>query len=107
MTLEASPSPLEGTCEISMFTSGCCSEKASTTSASTSESEAQMPHTRTVSGSRSAPVGRFVQLTIEPPATVTVAPADRKSTRLNSSHVAISYAVFCLKKNNNKNLWYH
>src|SRR5699024_11492439 len=25
--------------------------------------------------------------------------ADRKSTRLNSSHVSISYAVFCLKKN--------
>src|SRR5690625_6463617 len=25
-------------------------------------------------------------------------PIDRKSTRLNSSHVAISYAVFCLKK---------
>src|SRR5690625_5630401 len=29
-------------------------------------------------------------------------PADRKSTRLNSSHVAISYAVFCLKKKTNK-----
>src|SRR5699024_12570823 len=28
---------------------------------------------------------------------------DRKSTRLNSSHVSISYAVFCLKKKNNKN----
>src|SRR2546430_5285910 len=30
---------------------------------------------------------------------------DRKSTRLNSSHSQISYAVFCLKKkkNNNKN----
>src|SRR5690625_6185576 len=27
---------------------------------------------------------------------------DRKSTRLNSSHVAISYAVFCLKKKNHK-----
>src|SRR5437870_5943817 len=27
-------------------------------------------------------------------------PIDRKSTRLNSSHVAISYAVFCLKKKN-------
>src|SRR5439155_16736678 len=27
---------------------------------------------------------------------------DRKSTRLNSSHVAISYAVFCLKKKNNR-----
>src|SRR5690625_5603506 len=26
---------------------------------------------------------------------------DRKSTRLNSSHVAISYAVFCLKKQKN------
>src|SRR5699024_11733838 len=25
-------------------------------------------------------------------------PPDRKSTRLNSSHVSISYAVFCLKK---------
>src|SRR5207244_11321757 len=28
------------------------------------------------------------------------APADRKSTRLNSSHQIISYAVFCLKKKN-------
>src|SRR5690625_3250521 len=27
-----------------------------------------------------------------------ILPVDRKSTRLNSSHVAISYAVFCLKK---------
>src|SRR5688572_14791654 len=32
-------------------------------------------------------------------------PSDRKSTRLNSSHSQISYAVFCLKKKkkNNKN----
>src|SRR3712207_7999868 len=28
------------------------------------------------------------------------APPDRKSTRLNSSHANISYAVFCLKKKN-------
>src|SRR3970282_1253743 len=27
---------------------------------------------------------------------------DRKSTRLNSSHITISYAVFCLKKNKTK-----
>src|SRR5437773_8532917 len=27
---------------------------------------------------------------------------DRKSTRLNSSHITISYAVFCLKKKKNK-----
>src|SRR5690625_6177145 len=30
--------------------------------------------------------------------TLQTAKTDRKSTRLNSSHVAISYAVFCLKK---------
>src|SRR5699024_12521656 len=29
---------------------------------------------------------------------------DRKSTRLNSSHVSISYAVFCLKKKNKKKI---
>src|SRR5260221_8776001 len=32
-----------------------------------------------------------------------VAFPDRKSTRLNSSHTVISYAVFCLKKKNKKN----
>src|SRR5436190_8999813 len=31
-----------------------------------------------------------------------VASRDRKSTRLNSSHTVISYAVFCLKKKKNK-----
>src|SRR6266704_6012236 len=31
---------------------------------------------------------------------------DRKSTRLNSSHVSISYAVFCLKKKNTDRLIY-
>src|SRR5690625_6074153 len=43
--------------------------------------------------------------------TDTLAPSDeedRKSTRLNSSHVAISYAVFCLKKKKkNKPRQYH
>src|SRR5699024_12803516 len=33
-------------------------------------------------------------------------PGDRKSTRLNSSHVLISYAVFCLKKKNEPILVY-
>src|SRR5689334_24175822 len=32
----------------------------------------------------------------------TVSPLDRKSTRLNSSHSSISYAVFCLKKKKKK-----
>src|SRR5256886_11124232 len=38
-----------------------------------------------------------VPATVPSPATVTIT-ADRKSTRLNSSHSQISYAVFCLEK---------
>src|SRR5262245_65364670 len=34
-------------------------------------------------------------------AEITCDAADRKSTRLNSSHLGISYAVFCLKKKSN------
>src|SRR5690625_5670671 len=49
---------------------------------------------------------RFVTLHRPPPDMASLFPnflpfsKDRKSTRLNSSHVAISYAVFCLKKKN-------
>src|SRR5207249_12309467 len=35
---------------------------------------------------------------LHPPLPVETEGVDRKSTRLNSSHVSISYAVFCLKK---------
>src|SRR2546426_9386698 len=35
-----------------------------------------------------------------------MASRDRKSTRLNSSHLVISYAVFCLKKKKKKNKKY-
>src|SRR2546426_5372961 len=38
------------------------------------------------------------QVEIEPAGVL----GDRKSTRLNSSHLVISYAVFCLKKKKNK-----
>src|SRR6266487_4211370 len=34
----------------------------------------------------------------------TTRPGDRKSTRLNSSHPSISYAVFCLKKKKKKTI---
>src|SRR5438034_2122361 len=37
-------------------------------------------------------------------AALKVAVEDRKSTRLNSSHTVISYAVFCLKKKKKKNI---
>src|SRR2546426_1459655 len=39
----------------------------------------------------------------EPPGTG-AGPEDRKSTRLNSSHLVISYAVFCLKKKKKQKL---
>src|SRR5439155_16392368 len=44
---------------------------------------------------QAVPLGRPL---VEQPLPPEVPPGDRKSTRLNSSHVAISYAVFCLKK---------
>src|SRR2546430_5364006 len=46
------------------------------------------------------PVGAKMSLSTEPVTKLTH-PLDRKSTRLNSSHSQISYAVFCLKKKNN------
>src|SRR5438067_10152186 len=41
---------------------------------------------------------------IEVPLDLICRGADRKSTRLNSSHVSISYAVFCLKKKTDKKI---
>src|SRR5438067_9860025 len=42
--------------------------------------------------------GRPTANTVSPRSCVGPVAKDRKSTRLNSSHVSISYAVFCLKK---------
>src|SRR5438094_9704585 len=51
-------------------------------------------HEGTIAG-----VGKLADaLPAEPPSTA----SDRKSTRLNSSHRTISYAVFCLKKKKKK-----
>src|SRR3712207_8664492 len=41
---------------------------------------------------------------IHPPCTSYLSARDRKSTRLNSSHANISYAVFCLKKTHHPTL---
>src|SRR5438874_9064122 len=46
-------------------------------------------------------VAPYYPLELNPGQSVTL--KDRKSTRLNSSHVEISYAVFCLKKKKKKN----
>src|SRR5690348_18434087 len=46
-----------------------------------------------------APTGRRCRVTADS-STPSTGKRDRKSTRLNSSHPSISYAVFCLKKKN-------
>src|SRR2546428_9812243 len=51
---------------------------------------------------RDGPVWDVVALDADGRATTShTGPSDRKSTRLNSSHDQISYAVFCLKKKTN------
>src|SRR5688572_31815051 len=55
------------------------------------------PRTSTIT-LQSNPAGLQVTLDGQPVTT----PTDRKSTRLNSSHSQISYAVFCLKKKKKK-----
>src|SRR5438034_8812618 len=53
---------------------------------------------------------RAVQIEADAPGAVyalTNQATDRKSTRLNSSHTVISYAVFCLKKKTTKNATDH
>src|SRR3712207_8066881 len=52
--------------------------------------------------------GSYARTLVHPrrgrPSTLTCS-LDRKSTRLNSSHANISYAVFCLKKKKTKNIY--
>src|SRR2546427_9557685 len=45
-----------------------------------------------------------VSITTATRSNVLLIPVDRKSTRLNSSHSQISYAVFCLKKKKKNNM---
>src|SRR5258705_3161210 len=63
---------------------------------SAAQAQTRMP------ASRGFPVAFGSQALIPPIAATGLTPpswrADRKSTRLNSSHLGISYAVFCLKK---------
>src|SRR5436853_1244912 len=48
--------------------------------------------------------GRPRKMRIEDEVNLLCLRGDRKSTRLNSSHLGISYAVFCLKKKNHENV---
>src|SRR3712207_6854829 len=54
---------------------------------------------RATKGGRSFPMIKFRTMSDDVDlAALGIDPSDRKSTRLNSSHANISYAVFCLKK---------
>src|SRR5436309_9984121 len=66
---------------------------------------ARSPQTAAPAGVRKRHGHRWMYKSLPPCRTVPhLASKDRKSTRLNSSHVKISYAVFCLKKKKkNKN----
>src|SRR5256885_11590668 len=56
------------------------------------------PHRTGPTGGPPDPGFRLPQFTDGPELSPLSHPPDRKSTRLNSSHLVISYAVFCLKK---------
>src|SRR3989442_4532641 len=73
-------SPLPSPTEPPVTTSAPSSRPCSTKPCTLSRCSDEMSEPTCVSGSR-----------------------DRKSTRLNSSHVRISYAVFCLKQKSNQN----
>src|SRR2546426_454365 len=53
-----------------------------------------------------APTSRAPRIVKKPTLAPTSKKTDRKSTRLNSSHLVISYAVFCLKKKKKKKKTY-
>src|SRR5438552_11913963 len=57
---------------------------------------------RSVAGSRMAPAASAAPAPSSASGQPAHLPTDRKSTRLNSSHQIISYAVFCLKKKKKK-----
>src|SRR3712207_7154362 len=49
-------------------------------------------------------ISKILEALDESKETIEIYKEDRKSTRLNSSHANISYAVFCLKKKKKQNL---
>src|SRR5256885_7418307 len=61
------------------------------------ETEATVVRIRVLPGAKVEPNTVLMDL-VDPTVQQELLDADRKSTRLNSSHLVISYAVFCLKK---------
>src|SRR5256885_13305441 len=63
-----------------------------------SRSSRSPPHRRTKRHPPPIRATSSATTTVSPVTAMHSSPRDRKSTRLNSSHLVISYAVFCLKK---------
>src|SRR5438874_2956048 len=81
-----------------LFRSAFCAMRVS--SSGTNHVGTNMPLASRRSESRSSE--SFVSASVSPGRPMMKVQKDRKSTRLNSSHVEISYAVFCLKKKKRK-----
>src|SRR5690349_22280183 len=69
---------------------------------STGEGRAGAHHAEQPGAAKAAAAAAVVRVALQIGADRPHGSTDRKSTRLNSSHVEISYAVFCLKKKKNK-----
>src|SRR5690625_6428262 len=90
---ETSPSWAEG--PVTPSRNGCA---FSPDSAANATSEVDPAHETSLTSSKFAPTAIGVSDRLSPGLPALSRGTDRKSTRLNSSHVASSYAVFCLKK---------
>src|SRR2546430_7147529 len=75
---------------------------------SLAEAGAHFPHLHLKTGrqSREGEIPFFQAHALLAESDEEICPRDRKSTRLNSSHSQISYAVFCLKKKKTPNQYY-
>src|SRR3712207_7362078 len=75
--------------------------RSSDLSGSRSASQVRVGMPASFDAFRAAPMAAALEGDTAMPSMPCVMRSDRKSTRLNSSHANISYAVFCLKKNKN------
>src|SRR6266498_4357929 len=86
---------IDGRGELTLESSGLLSRTQVTWASRTEEPRGTSPE-ELLAGAQAACYAMALSNTLAQQGT----PPDRKSTRLNSSHVRISYAVFCLKKKN-------
>src|SRR5690606_39773077 len=108
-TTRSSPAPTGSstrrTGRVAEATEGGCGPSGQSGSGAAGSQENRQSVTTVIGGSRAACARTAVDFAVPfsprirtPPMSGLIPVRDRKSTRLNSSHVKISYAVFCVKK---------